>query len=77
MRFEGDFSFCATKYDVHTLASSAHRKDLVPSEGMHLYIDWRMSGVGSASCGGEVSVENCRVNAGDAIDFTVDIRPVL
>jgi len=76
LRIEGGFSFCATKYDVHTTTESLHRKDLVPSGGMHLYIDWRMSGVGSASCGGEVPAQDCRINPGDEVDFCITVAPV-
>ena len=68
------FSFCATNFDLHKVAKAAHRKDLSPMDSTDLYVDYRMSGVGSASCGGQIPVESCRINAGDAIDFTVTLE---
>ena len=75
LRFFGDFSFCASRYDVFTLSDARHREDLTPSRGTHLYIDYRMSGVGSASCGGQQPVPACRINPGEEVDFTIAIRP--
>ncbi|MBR5561131.1 MAG: DUF4981 domain-containing protein [Clostridia bacterium] len=77
IRFSGDFSFCASGCDVHSVAHARHRKDLVPAEGMYLYIDYRMSGVGSASCGGQHPVPSCRLNPGERIDFVLEMEPVL
>lgn len=77
IRFEGDFSFCATRYDILEMARARHRKDLRQMDGSHLYIDYRMSGVGSASCGGQHPVPACRINPGEHINFTLTIRPAL
>ena len=38
-----------------------------------LFVDYRMSGVGSHSCGGQDPVESCRINAGEVFDFTIAI----
>ena len=75
--FSGDFSFCATRYDILEMAGARHRKDLKQMDGSHLYIDYRMSGVGSASCGGQHPVPVCRINPGESVDFTLTISPVL
>jgi beta-galactosidase len=75
LHISGDFSFGASLYDVHTQAASKHRKDMIPSEGMNLYIDYRMSGVGSASCGGQHPIPSCRINPGESFDFTVVVKP--
>lgn len=75
LRFAGNFSFCASRYDVHTTTQAAHRKDMVPSAGTNLYIDYRMSGVGSSSCGGEHPHVSCRINPGEQVDFTLEIQP--
>lgn len=77
LKFSGDFSFCATRYDMHEMAKTPHKKDLIPMDGTHLFIDYRMSGVGSASCGGQQPVPSCRINPGERIDFTMRISPVL
>lgn len=74
VRCDRDFSFCATDYDLHAVARAAHRKDLVPMSGTDLYLDYRMSGVGSASCGGQQPVPACRIRAGDAVDFRIRIE---
>ena len=75
LRVQGNFSFCASRYDVHTTTEALHRKDLIASAGTHLYIDHRMSGVGSNSCGGEPPVYECRLNPGEPIDFSVEFKP--
>ena len=75
LRFEGDFSFCASRYDLDDLAEARHRKDLVPLDGMQLMIDYRMSGVGSASCKGQQPLRECRINPGERVDFVLEIRP--
>lgn len=77
LRFDGAFSFCASRYDLHDLALKKHRKDLSPLAGTQLMIDYRMSGVGSASCKGQQPVPECRINPGEEIDFTLELRPVL
>ncbi len=70
------FSFNATRYDVHDVAATIHAKDLVPMTGTDLYLDWRMSGVGSHSCGGQDPIPACRINAGEAFDFTFRLERV-
>jgi len=76
LRFGGDFSFGASRYDLHELDRARHKKDLVPLDGTQLMIDYRMSGVGSASCKGQQPVPSCRINPGEAVDFTIEIRAV-
>ena len=86
VRFENDrscvkisgqsFSFSATHYDMHRMAKAAHRKDLIPGQWMNVSIDYRMSGVGSASVGGQPPVETCRINAGEKIDFSIRFQLV-
>lgn len=70
------FSFNATRFDIHEVAATAHRKDLVQMDHTDLYLDWRMSGVGSHSCGGQDPVPACRINAGEKFDFTFCIEPL-
>jgi len=77
LRISGQFSFCASRYELNDLVSARHRKDLVPLEGTQLMIDYRMSGVGSASCKGQQPIQACRINPGEEIDFTIHIRPVI
>lgn len=77
LRIEGaSFSFCASRYDLHDVAAAKHQKDLTALSGTELYLDWRMSGVGSASCGGQDPVPACRINGGDEIDFTLRLETV-
>jgi beta-galactosidase len=71
-----DFSFCATRYDVHETATASHKKDLQIMDHTDLYLDHRMSGVGSNSCGGQSPVQACRINGGEAFDFTFEIQPI-
>ena len=74
LRVSGDFSFNATRYDIHDVAKAAHAKDLVAMDHTDLYLDYRMSGVGSNSCGGQIPVKECRINAGEEFDFTLTIE---
>ncbi len=75
LRITGDdFSFSASYYDVHKIASAAHMKDLVKEDVLQLYLDYRMSGVGSNSCGGHPPLEKCRVNPGETVDFKFIIQ---
>ena len=77
LRVEGKFSFCASRYDMMDMTQARHRKDLRPTGRTNLYIDYRMSGVGSASCGGQYPVSQCRIEAGERVDFTVIIKPTI
>ena len=75
LRVSGGFSFCATRYDLVDMTVARHRKDLIALEGTDLYIDYRMSGVGSVSCGGQAPLPQCRIESGETVEFTVDIMP--
>lgn len=71
--FRGNFSFSASHYDLHNVTKARHQKDLISLPETFLYIDHRMSGVGSASCGGQFPVEGCRINAGEDVSHSVQI----
>ncbi len=75
LRFGGEFSFCASRHDLMDIASARHRKDLVKLSGTQLMIDYRMSGVGSASCKGQQPVPECRINPGETVEFVLEIKP--
>lgn len=49
----GKFSFSASRYTLHDVTEAMHMKDLKKTDGTFLYIDYCMSGVGSASCDGQ------------------------
>lgn len=68
------FSFCATSYDINENWRVAHKKDMKESKGTYLHLDYRMSGVGSRSCGGDEPQEQCRINPGENFDFTLTMR---
>ncbi|MBQ8432750.1 MAG: DUF4981 domain-containing protein [Clostridia bacterium] len=76
LQVSGDFSFSASRYDLHRVTAAKHRKDLVASAGTHLFLDHRMSGVGSASCGGQHPIAACRIEPGEKIQFTLEIAPL-
>lgn len=70
LRISGNrFSFSATRFDIHDVAAAAHRHELAAMDHTDLYLDYRMSGVGSNSCGGQIPVSACRINGGEAFDF--------
>ena len=76
LRISGSFSFCASRYDVHSVAAAKHRKDLILHDGTYLYLDYRMSGVGSASCGGQTPIPACRIEPGEEVDFSIELQPL-
>ena len=77
LRISGNkFSFNVTRYDVNDVATALHTKDLQRMDHSDLYLDHRMSGVGSHSCGGQDPVRACRINGGECFDFSFSIKPV-
>lgn len=68
------FSFCATAYDASEVWKYSHKKDAPKAPGTFLHLDYRMSGVGSRSCGGDEPQSACRINPGEAVDFTITIK---
>jgi beta-galactosidase len=68
------FSFCATSYDITENWKLEHKKDMIPADGTYLHLDYRMSGVGSKSCGGNEPLVQCRINAAEEFDFTIKIE---
>ena len=69
-----DFSFSASHYNLHDYFKTAHRKDLEKQLQLYLNIDYRMSGVGSASVGGQPPVYACRINPGEEFNFTIKLQ---
>ena len=69
------FSFCVTEYNINECDGIAHKKDLPRADGAYLHLDYRMSGVGSRSCGGDDPQPECRINPGEKFDFSFFIRP--
>ncbi|MBO4694273.1 MAG: glycoside hydrolase family 2 [Clostridia bacterium] len=50
--FEGNsFDFCVSQYTTSALDSAEHTDELVKSHNTHIRVDYKMSGVGSDSCG--------------------------
>ncbi|MBO5415076.1 MAG: DUF4981 domain-containing protein [Clostridia bacterium] len=69
------FSFCVTEFDINECYKINHRKDMPRAEGAYLHLDYRMSGVGSRSCGGDDPQPECRINAGEKFNFDIVIKP--
>jgi beta-galactosidase len=69
------FSFNVTDYDINENWKVSHKKDLIKSNGSFVHLDYRMSGVGSHSCGGDDPQRECRINGGEKLDFTFVIKP--
>ncbi len=69
-----NMSFNISRYDIEEMSKTKHRKDLKAADGSYVCLDYRMSGVGSASCGGQQPLEKCRINAGEEFDFTINIE---
>ncbi len=68
------FSFNITSYDINENWKVSHKKDMTKSNGSFVHLDYRMSGVGSKSCGGDDPQQECRINKGETFDFTFVIK---
>ena len=56
LRFAGEeFEFQVLPYTAHELARAGHAEELAPSERSYVRIDYRDSGLGSASCGPDLA----------------------
>ena len=54
---EGDFAFSLLPFTPERLAAARHADELTPEESLYLYIDHKMRGLGSHSCGPEPEAE--------------------
>lgn len=48
------FEFCVSRYSSENLTVAEHTDELRESEDLHVRVDYRVSGVGSHSCGPEL-----------------------
>ena len=69
-----DFSLTATHFSPEQLTEKAHHYELVPERETTVIIDARQAGIGSNSCGPELSPEY-RLDR-ETIAFTFRIKPV-
>ena len=69
VRSEKDFSFCVSPYALGDFKPHAH--EMRPSDDVYLYVDYRMCGLGSHSCGPELQ-EKYQIRE-NTIDFAFDI----
>lgn len=69
------FAFTVSHFDIHQVGQVPHYKDLIQTDKTFIYCDYRMSGVGSNSCGGEPPREEYRINPGEEFEFCVTIAP--
>ncbi|WP_327204614.1 glycoside hydrolase family 2 TIM barrel-domain containing protein [Paenibacillus polymyxa] len=76
LRFEGDetFSFNAGHYGIDDLAAAGHLHELTKRKETFIHLDYRMSGIGSNSCGPEL-LQPYRLDEKE-IEFALRIIPV-
>lgn len=75
MQFESDyFDFNVSSYSTEALTQAEHINELVKSGRTHLRIDYKVSGIGSNSCG-PVLEERYRVDE-KKINFNFTIKPI-
>lgn len=76
LRFAGPdrFSFNASHYTPEDLTAARHNVDLVRRDETIVHLDYKMSGVGSNSCGPRL-MEKYRLNE-KSFTFEVTIQPV-
>ena len=69
------FAFNASVYTQEELTEKMHNYELEPSPYTVLCVDYRQSGIGSASCG-PMLLEEYRLN-GEKMEFSVRLKPEL
>ncbi len=70
-----NFAFTASHYDIHQISRERHSKDLIRTDRTYVYCDYRMSGVGSNSVGGEPPKKQFRINPGERFEFSITLSP--
>ena len=68
-----DFEFNVSKYSTEILHNATHTDELYSDDSIHLRIDYKSSGVGSASCGPDL-LEKYRFND-KKFNFSFSIKP--
>ncbi len=71
---EEPFSFNFSRYTQEELTEKAHNYELIPCESNVLCLDYKMSGVGSNSCGPEL-IKQYRLDASE-FTFTLHLKPM-
>ena len=72
LSFVGDnFDFSLSRYSDEQLAATAHSYRLKDEGVIFLHLDWKMSGVGSTSCGSNQIPDNMKICAGEQISFSI------
>ena len=76
MRFESDDAFCCnvSAFSTEAIDKAAHTDELFADGKTHLRIDYKVSGIGSASCGPEL-MEKYRLSERN-IKFSFTISPI-
>ena len=75
MCFEGEsFEFNVSEYSTHTLTTAMHTDELEKDGFIHLRVDYKVSGIGSNSCGPNLE-EEFRLNENN-IDFKFSMYPI-
>ena len=73
--FTGEsFEFNASKYSTNALFNAWHTDELIEDDKTHLRIDYKVSGIGSASCGPDLN-ERYKLND-KQIEFKFQISPI-
>ena len=70
-----EFEINVSNYSTDALYKAEHTDELVGDGKVHLRIDYKVSGIGSHSCGPKLS-EKYQLNEKE-IDFAFSVRPIL
>ncbi|MBR2474378.1 MAG: DUF4981 domain-containing protein [Clostridia bacterium] len=70
---EDGFTFRASHFSAMALTEATHDYELTPSKNTYVYIDYKQSGIGSNSCGPELSEED-RFNENE-FSFKFTVKP--
>ena len=69
---EKEFEFHVSEYSTETLLAANHTDELVSDGLLHTYVDYKVSGLGSNSCGPQL---DCRYRLQEKeIDFSFTIK---
>ena len=73
LRFEGEFECAVSHYSIEQVNNAKHTNELERDGNVHLRVDYKMSGIGSASCGPDL-LEQYRLDEKE-IHFEVSVMP--
>ena len=68
-----EFEFCISKYSTDSIYKAKHTDELIADGKTHLRIDYKVSGIGSASCGPDIQEKYRLTDKNIKFAFSIEI----